>query len=104
MNTKWNTVCKTRVFGACLAAVLTWAMLGMGPASNAQTTPANLSPDLQAVVKLSQAHMGDDVIINYIKNSGKAYTLSADDMLYLNSQGVSQPVMNALMQAKASEP
>jgi len=27
-------------------------------------------PDLQEVVKLSQAHMGDDVIVNYVRNSG----------------------------------
>jgi hypothetical protein len=102
MNTKWIIDCKARLLGACLAAVMAWAMLTAGPVSNAQTTPANLSPDLQAVVKLSQAHMSDDVIINYIKNSGKVYNLSADDMLYLNSQGVSQPVVNALLQSKDS--
>ncbi|HEV7925391.1 MAG TPA: DUF6600 domain-containing protein [Verrucomicrobiae bacterium] len=96
--------CKTRVFGACLAAVVAWAALTAGSVGHAQTTPANLSPDLQNIVKLSQAHMGDDVIVNYIKNSGKVYNLSADDMLYLNSQGVSQPVVNALLQTKDNAP
>ncbi len=104
MNIKRIIDCKTRVFGACLTTVMAWAMLTAGPASNAQTTPANLSPDLQNIVKLSQAHMGDDVILNYIKNSGKAYSLSADDMLYLNSQGVSQPVVNALLQSNGGAP
>jgi hypothetical protein len=104
MNANRIFDCKKRIFGACLAPVMVWAILTAGPACNAQTAPANLSPDLQAVVKLSQAHMTDDVILNFIKNSGKAYNLSADDMLYLNSQGVSQPVVNALLQAKSSTP
>ena len=44
--------------------------------------------------------MGDDVILAYIKNSGASYNLSADDILYLNTQGVSKPVLSALLQAK----
>jgi hypothetical protein len=46
--------------------------------------------------------MGDDVILAYIRNSGASYNLSADDILYLNTQGVSQPVISALLQAKSS--
>ncbi len=48
--------------------------------------------------------MTDDVIVAYIHNSGTSYNLSADDMLYLNSQGVSQPVISALLQARAAAP
>jgi hypothetical protein len=104
MNTNRIIVCKTRVLGACLASAVAWAILTTAPASHGQTAPANLSPDLQSIVKLSQAHMSDDVILNYIKNSGKSYNLSADDLLYLNSQGVSQPVVNALLQSKGETP
>jgi hypothetical protein len=70
--------------------------------ASAQTAPANLSPGLQEVVKLTQAHMGDDVVTAYIKNSGQSYNLSADDILYLNSQGVSQGVISTLLQAKGA--
>ena len=94
----------SRVFGALVAVVMAWFVLAAGPAGNAQTTAANLSPDLQEIVKLAQAHMSDDVILGFIKSSGKSYTLSADDMLYLNSQGVSQPVITALMQTKSAAP
>jgi len=104
MNVKWIMDCKTRVFGACLAAVMAWAMFMAGPVINAQTTPANLSPDLQEIVKFTQAKMTDDVILAYIKNSGKAYNLSGDDMIYLNGQGVSQAVMSALLQTKNNAP
>jgi hypothetical protein len=86
----------------CTALALAWACLVTAMPGHAQTTAANLSPDLQEIVKFAQAHMTDDVILAYIKNSGKTYNVSADDMLYLNSQGVSQPVMSALLQAKGA--
>jgi hypothetical protein len=104
MKVKRIVECSARVFGAFVAVVMVWFVLAASPASHAQTTAANLSPDLQEIVKLAQAHMSDDVILSFIKGSGKSYTLSADDMLYLNSQGVSQPVMAALMQAKSAAP
>ena len=104
MNKKWIVNCKNRVFGACLAALMAWAVLTACPAAKGQTTPANLSPDLQEIVKFAQAKMTDDVILAYIKNSGKAYSLSGDDMIYLSSQGVSQPVISALLQTKNAAP
>ena len=57
-----------------------------------------LSPDLQEVMTLSRQQMGDDVITNYIKSTGKSYKLSADDIIYLKSQGISQGVISALLQ------
>ena len=75
--------------------------------SNAQTQPANpsgLSPDLQEVIKLSKAKMPDDVIKNYISSTGKSYKLTADDIIYLNSQGVSPSVISALQTASSPTP
>jgi hypothetical protein len=93
---------KVAVAAACLS--MAWLLWSGANIAGAQTAPANLSPGLQEVVKLTQAKMGDDVITTYIKNSGQAYTLSADDILYLNSQGVSQAVITTLMQSKAAAP
>src|ERR1035437_6169014 len=94
---------------ATMKVALAWMTIGwmcwsVGNTSSAQTAPANLSPDLQEVVKLSQAHMGDDVILNYVRNSGKSYKLSADDLIYLNSQGVSQSVISALQSSTPASP
>ena len=86
------------VAAACLA--LGWVCWNGGSAARAQTPPANLSPSLQDVVKLTQTQMGDDVIITFIKNSGQSYNLSADDILYLHSQGVSQAVISTLLQSR----
>ena len=79
-------------------AAIGWACWQAGGIGLAQTPTANLSPDLQEVVKLSQQKMSDDIITSYIKNSGKTYKLGADDIIYLNSQGVSQAVIATLLQ------
>ena len=100
----------TRLSGNKATFLLAIACIAIGTmfwsADNAfsgdQAQPANLSPGLQEVVKLSQAQMGDDVILAYIKNSGASYSLSADDILYLKSQGVSQGVISALLQTKSA--
>lgn len=84
-------------------AAIAWLCWNPGNVCQAQTPAPGLSPDLQEVVKLSQARMGDDVIKNFISSTGKAYPLSADDIIYLNSQGVSPGVISAL-QATAAKP
>jgi hypothetical protein len=92
-----NSTLKTAL--AC--AAIGWMCWSAGNVCNAQDSanPPGLSPDLQEVVKLSQARMTDDVIKNYIASTGKSYRLSADDIIYLNGQGVSAGVINALQTA-----
>jgi len=93
---------KKSVLIACIAvAGVCWEA---GIDCRAQTPPPNFSPELQEVVKLTQAHNGDDVIVAYINNTGAAYRLSADDINYLNSQGVSQRVIATLLQNKPAGP
>ena len=103
MNTNELSNSKLKLLSAL--AVLIIALLCLnGSKGHAQSAPATQSPQLQEVVKLTQAKMTDDVILAYIKNSGAAFNLTADDILYLNSQGVSQPVISALLQSKTSAP
>jgi hypothetical protein len=87
---------------ACAAAV--WLCWNPGNICQAQNPAPGLSPDLQEVVKLTQAKMGDDVIKNYINSTGRTYRLSADDIIYLNSQGVSSGVISALQATAAANP
>jgi hypothetical protein len=90
---------------AVACAAFGWLCWSVGSVSNAQTAgAAGLSPDLQEVVKLSQAKMPDDVIKNYIINSGKTYRLSVDDIIYLNNQGVSSSVITTLQTAGSAAP
>ena len=39
----------------------------------------------------------DDTIVAYIKNSGNSYGLTADQIVYLKQQGVSDTVMTAML-------
>ena len=85
-------------------AAIGWLCCTSGTNCFAQNAATGLSPDLQEVVKLAQAKMPDDIIKNYIASTGRAYRLSADDIIYLNSQGVSPGVITALQTAVATTP
>jgi hypothetical protein len=92
---RWKRAVAVMVIGGtCLQA---------GRLCHAQNAPASgLSPDLQEVIKLSQARMPDDVIKNFIYSTGKSYQLNADDIIYLNNQGVSAGVISVLQTAGAN--
>ena len=79
-STKRKNV-KSAMKGVLATAALGWMCWGAGTTCLAQTTAANLSPDLQEVVKLSQQKMSDDIITSYIKNTGHPFKLGADDIL-----------------------
>jgi len=48
------------------------------------------------ILKLSRAQVSEDVTLNYIQNSGTIYGLSAKDIVYLKTEGVSDKVINAM--------
>jgi len=64
------------------------------PATN---KPVQLSYGVADVLKLSQAQVGEDVILAYIANSGRTYNLSATEIVYLRGQGVSDGVLSAML-------
>jgi len=114
----WNMATRTALGGASLVALLAGgsACLAQGdpppaplsaegvPVAPVQSLPADLSPGLDEIVKLSQANVGDEVILAYVKKSGSGYNVTANDILYLNDIGVSQTVLNALIQSRSSAP
>ena len=90
---------KQSVAAAMICAAVGW--INSGNYIWAQSAPADISPDVQEVLTLSRQHMDDSVITNYIMSTGKSYKLSAQDIIYLNNQGVSQPVINTLLQTSS---
>src|SRR5579884_1179913 len=80
---------------ACMAAGLLLA--GLGGVSFAQSNPVALPPGVQDVLKMSQAGLGEEVIMAQIKTSGATYNLNADQLIYLSKLGVSQNVLRALI-------
>jgi hypothetical protein len=63
-------------------------------------SPVQLQAGTWEVLNLVRAHVGDEVVIAFINNSGKAYHLSASEVLYLRGQGLSDQVLAAMLNAR----
>src|SRR3984957_3073676 len=64
------------------------------------TAPApapQLSYGTAQIVQLTQAKIGEDTIVAYVRNSGNSYGLDANQIIYLRQQGVSDPVIAAML-------
>jgi len=56
-----------------------------------------LSYGVSQIIQLSQAKVSDDTIVNYIRNSNSSYGLDASQIVYLKQQGVSDTVINTML-------
>jgi len=66
--------------------------------------PVKLPYGVEDVLKLSRAQIGENIILNYIQSSGTIYNLGPKDIVYLRDQGVSDTVINAMLdQRKRAE-
>jgi hypothetical protein len=65
-------------------------------ASSRDTAAVKLPYGVEDVLKLSRARVSEDVTLNYIQNSGTIYNLSAQDLINLKNEGVSDKVLNAM--------
>ncbi len=72
----------------------------LATATQVPTTANRLPYGAEDVVKLSRAQISDDVIINYVRNSGTAYNLQPTDIVQLRNDGVSDQVIKAMMDQK----
>lgn len=84
------------------AVALSFSWLPAAAQDNAASTaPANTPPltyGVSEVLQLANAKVGDDLIISYIQNSGTSYGgLSANEIVYLHQQGVSDRVVNTML-------
>lgn len=86
-----------------VVAVFTWMCLSAhlsGANLVAQTSP-DLPAGVQDVVKLVKAGLEEDLVLAHIKKTGASYSLSADQLIYLRDQGVSQTELKALLGSTA---
>jgi hypothetical protein len=66
--------------------------------------PAKLPYGAEDILKLSRAQVSDDVTVNFIKNSGTIYNLTPKDIVYLRNEGVSDHVINTMLDQRSSVP
>jgi hypothetical protein len=70
------------------------------PAPNAASSASVVTKvpyGVDDVLKLSHAKVSEDIILSYIRSSGTVYNLSPSDLVYLKNQGVSDRVVNAML-------
>jgi len=73
------------------------ATVAAAPAASPEgATAAQLAYGASQILQLAQAKVADDIIA-YIKNSGNSYALNAGQIIYLQQQGLSSPVINAML-------
>ena len=66
-------------------------------ASPRQTKPVQLSDGVSEILTLVHGKVGDDIVVSFIENSRKTYNLTANEILYLREQKVSDHVLTAMM-------
>jgi hypothetical protein len=66
--------------------------------------PAHFSPGLSEIVKLAQAHVDEGVMLAYVTNSGRVFSPTADEILYLSDLGLSQDVLSAIVKTAPAAP
>ena len=71
------------------------------PAPTAGQAAPLSSADMQ-ILQLAQAKISDSTIITYIQNSGTVYGLDASQIVYLKQQGVSEGVINAMLNQRGA--
>src|SRR5262249_51445661 len=79
--------------GAIGGAIAGWAHDQSVIKADTRSAAQAQQGSLEQIVKLSQQGVTDAVIINQIRTSGKVYTLSANDILYLKQHNVSDAVI-----------
>ena len=77
-------------------AQTTTAAPATAPAAARDTSAVKVPYGVDDILKLSRAQVSEAVTLNYIQNSGTIYGLSAKDIVYLKSEGVSDNVINAM--------
>ena len=70
----------------------------------ADSAPVKLPYGVEDVLKLSRAQVSEDVTLNFIHNSGTIYNLSPNDIVYLRNQGVSDRVINTMLDQRKNVP
>jgi len=62
---------------------------------------ARLPYAMAEVIKLARAQVSDDVILSFVQNSRSTLSLSSDDIVRLRNEGVSDRVINAMLDKNA---
>jgi hypothetical protein len=84
-----------------------WPLAGLlltGCVTRTYTVSTPPGPSLAEVQAMVQAHVSDTVIVSQIQNSSARYALTADQIIALKAAGVSDTVLNAIINTASKPP
>jgi hypothetical protein len=96
LGVHWNTAAAADKTSTTSGTVEGASVVAPAPVPGSPA-PAGLSYGVSEVLKLHQAGIGKDVILNYINSIALPYHLTADDVIYLRSAGIPPEVTQALI-------
>ena len=79
------------------AILVTAILLSLSAAQSVPTGPISTPLSVEEVLKLSQSGVSEDVIVTKIKKNGKAFDLSADELVELKKAGVKDTILKYLL-------
>ena len=85
------------VIAGLLSVSISAAIAADSAVSSADAAPPRLPYGVDDVLKLSRSQVSEDIIQNYIANSGTVYNLTPNEIVYLRNEGVSDRVINAMV-------
>jgi hypothetical protein len=104
-------MCVFASFGAAALVALSATAQTLTPATTAtsslpaaDSTPPKLPYGVDDVLKLSRAQVSEDVTLNFIRNSGTIYNLAPNDIVYMRNEGVSDRVINTMLDQRKTVP
>jgi len=91
--------------GSSFSVVTQATPITISAATTQNYTQPRLPYGVDDVVKLSKAQVSEDVILTYVQNSGTIYSLGPREIVLLKESGVSDRVVNAMLdqRKKAAE-
>jgi hypothetical protein len=111
MKTRTSLTCLFASLGAASLVALSATAQAPAPstataptAAQTDNAPAKLPYGAEDILKLSRAQVSEDVTLNFIHNSGTIYNLAPKDIVYLRNEGVSDRVINAMLDQRKSVP
>lgn len=111
MKTRTSRICLFASLGAASLVALSTTAQTAAPFSTAPSIPAatdaapvKLPYGAEDVLKLSRAQVSEDVTLNFIHNSGTIYNLAPKDIVYLRNEGVSDRVINTMLDQRKNVP
>jgi hypothetical protein len=111
MKSQTSRMCLFASLGAASLVALSATAQTQAPSTTTTATPvpavsapATLPYGAGDILKLSRAQVGEEVTLNFIRNSGTIYNLAPNDIVYLHNEGVSDRVISAMLDQRRNVP